>query len=77
MTIDINQKNVVLISEDLVAKVNHTCISEPEKQMVMAEVNTGSEEGGALTDAVKLGPSQSCKSRSGEVKRNVGTYGQK
>ena len=68
---EVTQKGVVLISDGLVAKGNHVGVSEPEKQMLLVNVESGSESGQSLTDPVEVGPQQSQESRSVGGKRRI------
>ncbi|PIO26051.1 hypothetical protein AB205_0030470, partial [Aquarana catesbeiana] len=71
IAIEVKQKYVVLISDDLVAKGNHTGVSEPDKQMLLVSVASGSERGQSLTDFMEMGPQQSQESRSVGGKRRI------
>lgn len=59
--------------EKLVAQGNHTGMREPRKQIVLVEVEPGTQRSQFLTVGVEVGPLQSWESRSGggEKKRRT------
>ena len=70
---EVKQKDVVLISDCVVAKGNHTGVSEPEKEILLVNVASGSESGQSLTYFMEVGPQQSQESRSvgGKMDREI------